>query len=212
MTVNQRLTDLDNIGKEFNILLTKLLEYTKDKNHSIRYDAIELIPHYSMVLDVLIDALNDKNSLVRVQALTNIGKLPSMDMIICNVAKLLKDRNSLVKAYAIEVLGDNNAVQYKQEIEAMLKKTKNDEIKIRIYYTLIKFGDIQYINHLFEFLNNDFYRVRIATANTLCYLVNKENKQVILDKLQQRLTSENEYAVRETLKTTILDIFKLELQ
>ena len=191
----------------------RLIQLANDKDSLIRVEAIAVLADfYDGDIDrQILKALEDKNSLVKIEALEAI-KLPiNKDAVLEKISFFLKSRNWLIKAYAIEALGRNNALQYKKEIKHILKTTKNDEIKVRAYYALIKLGEVAYLNKLFELLDNDCFMVRKVTSNTLYYLADENNTTTILEHLNKRLDKEAEYVVQETLKGTIKDIINLNL-
>lgn len=193
------------------IIKNRLIKLANDKDSLIRAEAIEILADfYDGDIDrQILKALNDKNNLVKINALDAI-KLPNNTSVVLEkISLFLKSCNWLIKAYAIEALGRNHALQYKKDIENILKKTQNDELKVRIYYALIEFGEMQYLDKLLKLLNNDFYRVRIATSNILYYLADKNNVIDILGHLNKRLNIELEHSVKETLKETIKDIENL---
>ncbi|EFK94950.1 conserved hypothetical protein [sediment metagenome] len=193
------------------IIKNRLIKLANDKDSLIRAEAIEILADfYDGDIDrQILKALNDKNNLVKINALDAI-KLPNNTSVVLEkISLFLKSRNWLIKAYAIEALGRNHALQYKKDIENILKKTQNDELKVRIYYALIEFGEMQYLDKLLKLLNNDFYRVRIATSNILYYLVDKNNVIGILEHLNKRFDIELEHSVKETLRGTIKDIENL---
>lgn len=193
------------------IIKNRLIKLANDKDSLIRAEAIEILADfYDGDIDrQILKALNDKNNLVKINALDAIRLPNNTSVVLEKISLFLKSRNWLIKAYTIEALGRNHALQYKKDIENILKKTQNDELKVRIYYALIEFGEMQYLDKLLKLLNNDFYRVRIATSNILYYLVDKNNVIGILEHLNKRFDIELEHSVKETLKGTIKDIESL---
>jgi len=211
MTIAQKIEHIQNMREQYLSARLEILSYTDDKSSQVAIDAIEALPYLydKDIENIILNKLKNKNSLMRISALDAIYLPNDQEKIWNQIGELIKNKNWLVKAYAIELLGRYKITKYQHEINKLLKKTQNDELKIRIYYALIEFGHHEYLSSLFELLNHDYYRVRMATANTLYCLVNSENKGEFLDKINDRIKIENEKIVKQSLKNTLDDIEEL---
>jgi len=210
MNSNKKLQHINKLKNDLGALKLTLLKYADDKNSLVRSDAIELLSSfYDGAIDrKILQRLQDKEYLVRVSALDAIILPQNIDKVFKQISKLLNDKNWLLQAYAIEALGYNKAIKYHKKIKKMLYKNKNDEVLVRIYYALIQFGEKKYLKKLLKMLNNDYYRVRCAVSNTLYYLDNRSNHELIMKKLKKALKKEKTIAAKSCISGTISDLEK----
>ncbi len=211
MNCNKKLQKISDLKQDIIAIKAKLIKFADDKEQLVRSDAVEALSNfYDGGIDRKILArLNDKDSLVRVSALEAIMLPQNIDNVFNKIAKLLSDKDWLVKAYAIESLADNNAKKYHSKIKKLLEKNKNDEVLVRIYYALIKFGEKKYLKKLIKMLKHKNYRVRCAVSNTLYYLANKNNYNLIIKALGKALKKEKSNAAKSCLSGTIEDLTQI---
>ena len=203
---------IQDIVKNIKNIKNKLISFSEDKNPLVRSEAIKAMGlFYDGDIDnAILRGLKDKDELVRIEALDNIILPQNINKVFKKIAKLLKDKDPLVRAYAIDALAYNNAIMYKNKIKNLLhQKNINDELKVSIYFALVKFGDKKYLKKLFKLLNNENYKVRCATVNLLYFLANKKNNYKFIKKLKKVLKKEKTKAVRSCIKNTIKDLKEL---
>ena len=111
----------------------------------------------------------------------------------------LNSNSWLVRAYIIEFMGDIEYKKLKNSIKKMLPNVYIEELP-RIYYALIRFGEEKYIDKMINLLDHECYRVRIATANLLAKIAEKNSnfKGKIIEELQKHKNDEIK-SVRETI-------------
>jgi HEAT repeat protein len=159
----------DNVDGEIERYLSKIETCLQSKVELDAVDAIEsLIDFQDKAKKVLIELLKKFNDELVVSSIIDYfsGKCYCDDTLIESVIGKLESKSWLIRAYAIEFLGDIKYKKIKNDIEGMISSADIEEIP-RIYYTLVRFGDEKYMNKLIEMLDNDYYRVRIATAYLL---------------------------------------------
>ncbi|MEA3491730.1 MAG: HEAT repeat domain-containing protein [Campylobacterota bacterium] len=212
MKIDKKIKEIDNIENKIKSFKNKLINYTNDKDYSTRSKAIEVLSlFYDANIDnVILNGLEDKDSLVRVSALEAIMLPQNIDNVLNKIAKRLNDKSWLVRAYAIEALADNNAKKYHPKIKKLMKKNKNNEVLVRIYYALVKFGEKKYFKKLIKMLRHKNYRVRCATSSMLYYLANKNNYNLIIKSLNKALKKEKTNAAKSCLDGTIKDLIYLK--
>jgi len=208
MSYNNKLKKIQDLKKNIINIKLELLALSDNKEQLVRSDAIEALSgFYDGEIDrKILERLDDKKYLVRVSALEAIMLPQNINNVFNKIAKLLNDKNWLVRAYAIEALAYNNAKKYHSKIKKLLKQNKNDEVLVRIYYALIKFGERKYLKKLIKMLKHKNYRVRCATSNSLYYLADDTNIKLILKKLKKALKVETTKAAQSCINGTILDL------
>lgn len=208
MKNNKKIKNLLKIKSKIQKFKNKLIIYSNDKDYSIRLDAIAILSlFYDGDIDrAILNALKDKEELVRVSALEAILLPKNNEKVFDTIAKYLNDKSWLVQAYAINALADNNAKKYHLKIKSFLNNTQNDEVLVRVYYALVKFGEKKYLKRLIKMLKHDNYRVRCAVANLLYYLENKKNHELIIKKLEKALKLEKTKAAKSCIQGALGDM------
>jgi HEAT repeat protein len=212
--MNKKLEKIRILNKKLNIIKIQLLKYADDREKLVRSDALDVLSNFydAKIDETILNKLDDKEYLVKISALEAIILPQNNNKVFNKIAKLLDDKNWLVRAYAIEALADNNAKKYHSKIQTILKYNQNDELLVRIYYGLIKFGEEKYLKKLIKMLKHDNYRVRCAVANALYYLDDIKNHKLIIKKLQKALKKETTKAAKSCISGTILDLGHMRLR
>lgn len=188
---------------------TKLLvKFSNDANSGVRFDAIEafckLNPLESKAC--FLQALSDPNELVRVSALEGLGglheKIPHD-----KIAKLLSDKSTLVRGTAAICLAEVGAIETEFLIKKNIEKAEDEE-KAAYFFSLCKFGKIEYFLPFINFLFHDFYRIRCAVANLLPELVSESNASYILNFLMVQSKREPTKAAKSSIVNSIRIIKK----
>lgn len=198
---------IENLKNKQSDLLLCLEENLKSEDNLQRVDTIEQVRD---ILDILlkkvIQALDDKDELVQVSSLEVIDDIIVMHVTLSSYLKtMLSSKSWLVRSYSIEALGDLSDISSKSLLENMLIIAHEEELP-RLYYALIKMRDRQYLNKLYDLLHHDYYRIRIVTATLLEKLADKENKQIIIKKINNQLKREKEKSVINRLESILTDI------
>ena len=205
MKNNTEFKKLQKIKKKIEDTKQELIEFSKNKNSIIRIESLKALGlFYDGDIDnTILKGLQDKDYLVRVNALDNIILPKNLNKIYKKIAKLLKDEKMIVRAYAVDALAYNNAIKYRKKIKKLLKSNTNYELKISIYSALVKFGKKKYLRKLLNLLKHKDYIVRCAVANSLNNLGNKKGNRLILKKLKKAYKKEQTKAVKSCILEAI---------
>ena len=203
--LDKKLKKIWKLEKKLNSIKSTLLKLADDKESLVRCDAVESLAYfYDGDIDrKILERLEDRDNLVRVTALESIILPQNIDRVFKKIAKNLNSSDVLVRAYAVDALAYNNAKKYRKKIKKLLKKEKSDEVLVRIYYAMVKFGDKKYLQNLINLLKSREYVVRIVAGKYLYYLTNKKNHKMILKKLKESLKDEKIRAVKFSIKEAI---------
>ncbi len=180
--------------------LTYTKNICKSNDNLERVDSVELFTDViTSTVSIIGECLNDEDELVQVSAIEALmefsGFINKFKLIL---RKKLSSESWLVRAYAIEALGDMQDTSIKSILHEKINDAYEEELP-RIYYALVKLGDNEYLNRLFELLNHDYYRVRIATANLLDQLRNNQTNYHIIEQIKKRFDFEQEQSVKFVL-------------
>lgn len=198
--------NLNNVEHKKDDLLECLNKNLKSEDNLQRADTVEQVEDLlNNILEKILKLSNDRDELVQVSSLEVMDNI----ILFCNklpfyLKTLLNSKSWLVRAYAIEALGDLNDVSSKKILQNMLSMADEEELS-RLYYALIKMGDKEYFNQLYDLLNSDFYRVKIATATLLEKLISDNTRQEITEKIKNRLAIEKEKSVIDRLTSILSD-------
>jgi HEAT repeat protein len=203
--------EIERLKNKIEKIKNRLLYYATYRDSIVRMEAMQALGIFydGRIDDALLQGLKDIDELVRINALDNIILPKNPDKVFKKIAKLLQDESQLVQSYAIDALAYNNAKTYKKNIQKLLKrKNINDELKVSIYYALVKFGKKKYFKKLLDMLKHSNYRIRCATANLIYFIVDKYNCKKILKKLEKAYYKDNTRAAKSCIKQTIKDIIE----
>ena len=205
MSDKSEFKKIQKIKDKIKNIKTELIEYLKNSDPIIRLEALNALGlFYDGDIDrAILSSLNDKDELVKTEALDNIILPKNPDKVFKKIAKLLNEKSWLVQAYAIDALAYNNAKKYKTKIKKLLKKNINEELKVRVYYALYVFGEHKFLNKLLNMLSNKNYRVRCAVANYLIEICNKKNNKIIKNKLSKALKTEKTKATKSSFRLAL---------
>jgi len=183
-----------------------LIAWSHDADEEVRLRALETFFHLRTPESetCVRNALSDEDDLVRTTALEILAHWKD-EKERGKILELFDDASDIVRMAAIVAVGDIGILEAKERLLQMTI-TCGDEERIRICYALVKLGMPEFFRNLCDGLNDDFYRVRCATANLLVELTDSRNKAVILRKLQEALSRETTVAAASTMKAAIKDI------
>ncbi len=202
---------LNKIKQKFQTNYINLEQISHNNNYEIKIEVCNILNDYFITYfdkyeKILLNLLNDKDELVRIEAIEVLGAIGNVKYAK-NLLILLKDKSWLVRASVFEALGDIKAIEYIQKLKSLLSTINNNEEKVRVYYALYKLSSKKkYLTLLLDLLNDNNYRVRCSTANLLYYLVNKKNKKRILKNLNKVLKKEITIAGKSSIAGSIKDI------
>lgn len=198
---------IDVIPKDELILqLNTLYDLAYDRSPIIRSDVSRLLINIPTkeAENILIKNLDDKNELVRLEAVDSLKEFVSNR--VYNLLKLvaLKDKNYMVRAYAVTgftivgiALGENNIDEFiKNDI---LTITKSSYIKLNCYESLLMLGHSEYLANILKLYKSKSYRMRCAVLNTLITITNKSTKDRIKSFINSLKTDEEPLAVNELI-------------
>ncbi len=188
-------------------IMTTLMKLAQDRSPFIRIDAIELLVDYptSEVEDLLLTCLNDKNELVRTEAVDALSIFQSKFVYDHLRIKASEDPCYLVRAYAISSLTDvaksmNHLIL--ETIAFIIERSFVERrilIKLNCYRSLYILGNKEYLNEMLAIIHSKNYRNRCAVANILADVINNENSEKILEFVKARLEMEDTIAVKSTI-------------
>lgn len=204
MNNEQKLEEIESITNQTSNLLERVLELSQDVDREVRYRAIEFIQQ-SGILDTLKTVrqyLCDSDELIRVICLEILGEVQD-ERSVKDIDSLLDDESFLVRGAAAISLGEIGISSSIDKLLSRLSVEDDDEVKIPIYSALYSLGQDAYLEKLLDGLNNEYYRVRCATANLLTDITNNHNKAKIIEALSIALQKEETVAASSSIKNAL---------
>lgn len=191
-----------------------LNKFSFDNEDYIRAYVAEILVNFSNKEgeDILLRLACDDSSFVRTEACDSlcISESPNTYNFLKIIAK--KDINGIVRGYAICSLGDIGIKLKKHDdlipfLENILVKEKVVFTKINIYTVLYKLGKTEYFNNLLTLIDTKRYQNRCSVINCLYEISNEDNKEQILNALNERKKKEKSIAVISTIDDVYKEIF-----
>lgn len=166
--------------------------------------------------NALKELIKDRSELVRVNACDSMYSFINSDALKILMDTLKKDRSSLVRMYAVLSIGDilkagleESHKLYITMLKEMVDKEKSLRVKIAYYEVLSSFGVDEYFTLLLKQVDSTLYTNRICAIKALARLATKNNKNIILEKLENRREAEKVFAVIDTIENVYKKITQI---
>ena len=159
--------------------------------------------------DTLLRLTTDESWIVRASAYDSLSVFDDEKVAEYLKERIKKEKRTTAKSYAIMSLGDilkRINRKTKQDISFLKEneeKEKSTGVKLACYYSLYLLGEKEYIHKIIKEMDNRMYTLRCACINTLMEIVDKENKDIIIDALEKRHFTEKVPAVLSGIKELI---------
>ena len=148
------------------------------------------------ILDFLINALYDKNTLVRITIIQTAGKMQAKEFLPELTRLLTTEKNTELKYVILETIksfGDKSVVP---ELNKTLLKEKNDELKLAIINVLKEIGDYSSIPFLLECLKSSNEMLLMEAENLLDKLADQNSVEIFLEALQDKNIAVRTYVMK----------------
>ena len=180
---------------------------------NLSYDNDTLVR--SMVASLLVDFINeesksilqrlaqDKDELVRTEALDSSSVFPFHDVVEFLEKAILSETNGLARSYAILSWTDvllllKGVTDEKVGFARQKRETeKSTKCALSWCYALFMFGNDIFLNEMLQFLKNDDYQIRCETLALLGDIINPNNEEQIKEAIKLLLVIENTKSVRD---------------
>ena len=183
-----------------------LLSKLKDSNGEVRMRAAESLG--TLLEDgnsprPLIKLLQDTDELVKIAAAEALGRIGDRKALPA-LRKAINDPSPLVRSYVAEAVGKLGSGRDVERLEKLSEKETSGAAKVGLYQALYMLGRRAVLNNLVELLQSDDYKVRCATANTLCILgADGSDASLILRSMRKALRKEQTVAARSSLRSSL---------
>lgn len=208
---NVKLDRISSVCTSLHEAIDELLVLCDDPDDEVRYRTLELFfdVKNEKIEETVCRLLRDGSELVRVTCLEVLGAWGDASKEQY-VLQMLTDESELVRSAAIVAIGDLRIFTAVETLEKMLP-TCGEEEEVRIYYALYKLRKYEYLSLFLDGLFHEFYRIRCATANLAVDLIDKNNKDFILNLLLQKIQTEETVAAKSSIEGAIATIREIEL-
>ncbi|MBI3352237.1 MAG: HEAT repeat domain-containing protein [Nitrospirae bacterium] len=182
--------------------LPQIEEGLKDKNDLVRSYLTEALGKIKndRSAHLILTLLKDKSDLVRVSAIET-AELLKLKKAIPQLKKSLNDKSFLVREYAISGLYTLCGKKSLPILETRLKKEKTIEVGTELMVALYFCEPKESIlNDFIEMLNDRKSFVREASIVSLPRLINKKNRQKIIETLKITIRKESDKGLRKQIR------------
>lgn len=185
-------------------------ELSNHKDSYIRMTVAELLINFETAFSerILLKLANDDIPIVRMCAYDSLSVFTSKEVISILSDAILSEEDEIARSLAIYSLTDivvksGKEKSFTEFFSEQYQKEKSDYCILAYYFAFYKFGSADYIYNILDYLDNHDYHIRCAVLNNLSEITNDDNKDMILLRVKDRLTTENSQAVLASLKEFI---------
>lgn len=154
--------------------------------------------------EILSRLSKDKNDYVRTEVYDSLSVFSDANTVQLLQNAIRTETNNLAKSYAIMSFGDvvyNLGISdyYKQYVDKIKSCNKSNDCILSCLYCLYQFGE-NVIEDILSFLDDNDYHIRLSAISVLEEIVNNDNLDIIISKLNDRLRIENCSSVIDKIK------------
>lgn len=191
-----------------------LTEIAQGDDMCLKCDTADLLIDHTtkQAVEILKTLSNDNDATVRACAYDNmwVFEMQDFDEILRNAVAHEKDGTA--RSYAIFSLYDlysENGCDTAKLITFMHKlyRTEKDRrCKLQYLRNFYLSGETDKLSEIIAYLEDDDYTMRITAVNTFSEIRNKENKEVLLSTVKNRLKAENSKAVKASIEEFVNEV------
>lgn len=154
--------------------------------------------------EILSRLSKDKNDYVRTEVFDSLSGFNDIKAVSLLQNAIGTETNNLAKSYAIMSFGDvayslGISDDYKEYVDKIKSCNKSNDCILSCLYCLYLFGE-NVIDGICLFLNDNDYHIRLSAVSILKEIVNNDNLDIIISKLNDRLRIENCSSVIDKIK------------
>lgn len=193
-------------------------EFLNEIAHSddmcLKCDAADLLIDHTtkQAIEILKTLSNDNDATVRASAYDNMWVFEKQDFDVILRNAVVCEKDGTARSYAICSLYDlysENICDTAELIDFMhdLYKTEKDRrCKLQYLRNFYLSGESDKLGGIIGYLEDKDYRMRITAVNTFSEIRNKENNEVLLSAVKNRLKAENSEAVKASIKKFVNEV------
>ena len=205
---NPKLGEIEVLDPEKPADYSELAALTRDPDNEVRYHAVERIGYSRsrQTTDLLMNALDDPDELVRVQCLEELSYRDDMGPVEApRIRPCLNDRSELVRRYAASALATARDFSIIPLLKERLRQVSSAE-QCSYCFALIELGERSYLETVLGLLKTDCYHTRCSVANCIGAFVDDSNRKRIVTALLDALECETSRAASTTIARALREI------
>ena len=210
----KRLSDMSDKGVLSDYDYEFLNEIAHSDDMCLKCDAADLLIDHTtkQAIEILKTLSNDNDATVRASAYDNMWVFEKQDFDVILRKAVANEKDGTARSYAIFSLYDlysENSCDTAELIDFMhdLYKTEKDRrCKLQYLRNFYLSGETDKLSEIIGYLEDKDYRMRITAVNTFSEIRNKENNEVLLSAVKNRLKAENSEAVKASIKKFVNEV------
>ena len=210
----KRLSDMSEKGVLSDYDYEFLNEIAHSDDMCLKCDAADLLIDHTtkQAIEILKTLSNDNDATVRASAYDNMWVFEKQDFDVILRNAVAHEKDGTARSYAICSLYDlysENICDTAELIDFMhdLYKTEKDRrCKLQYLRNFYLSGETDKLGEIIGYLEDKDYRMRITAVNTFSEIRNKENNEVLLSAVKNRLKAENSEAVKASIKKFVNEV------
>lgn len=210
----KRLSDMSEKGVLSDYDYEFLNEIAHSDDMCLKCDAADLLIDHTtkQAIEILKMLSSDNDATVRASAYDNMWVFEKQDFDVILRKAVANEKDGTARSYAIFSLYDlysENSCDTAELIDFMhdLYKTEKDRrCKLQYLRNFYLSGETDKLSEIIGYLEDKDYRMRITAVNTFSEIRNKENNEVLLSAVKNRLKAENSEAVKASIKKFVNEV------
>lgn len=210
----KRLSDMSEKGVLSDYDYEFLNEIAHSDDMCLKCDAADLLIDHTtkQAIEILKTLSNDNDATVRASAYDNMWVFEKQDFDVILRNAVAHEKDGTARSYAICSLYDlysENICDTAELIDFMhdLYKTEKDRrCKLQYLRNFYLSGETDKLSEIIAYLEDEDYTMRITAVNTFSEIRNKENNEVLLSAVKNRLKAENSEAVKASIKKFVNEV------
>lgn len=210
----KRLSDMSEKGVLSDYDYEFLNEIAHSDDMCLKCDAADLLIDHTtkQSIEILKTLSNDNDATVRASAYDNMWVFEKQDFDVILRNAVVCEKDGTARSYAICSLYDlysENICDTAELIDFMhdLYKTEKDRrCKLQYLRNFYLSGETDKLSEIIAYLEDEDYTMRITAVNTFSEIRNKENNEVLLSAVKNRLKAENSEAVKASIKKFVNEV------
>lgn len=199
----------------------QIVMLAKDRDPYVRMDVASLLGKLqnNNSKKLLLILATDKNVWVRMEAYEQLAVFVFLDVEKFLRRAIMRDRNQLSCSYAImawvnvanELCDDNKKnLKFIAELKKIPKIYKSEYCLLECYYAMYLWGKKKVIMNILNFFSSKNYHVRYAALHILYEIVDEENQDLIIKKLEEALFIENTLGLRKDMYSFLKELILMK--
>lgn len=210
----KRLSDMSEKGVLSDYDYEFLNEIAHSDDMCLKCDAADLLINHTtkQAVEILKMLSSDNDATVRASTYDNMWVFETQDFDVILRNAVANEKDGTARSYAICSLydlyseNDCDTVGLIAFMHKLYRTEKDRRCKLQYLRNFYLSGETDKLSEIIAYLEDEDYTMRITAVNTFSEIRNKENNEVLLSAVKNRLKAENSEAVKASIKKFVNEV------